>query len=157
MVAVAATYHLRANAERRMVDFDTDDTLQVVDLGQPQGAGNKCLPLVSPGFPRRFLAGLFRSVGANTVEAFSIIAATAVDGTGAVAVVSHALAAAPDAVGDTLWLECTIEQVREVLPTATHVGVQVHLANAGDECVMYFERAELQHATAAPTADYIGA
>lgn len=151
-----ATYtadHLRSRSERRMVDYDIDNALNVVDLGQPQGAGNKCLPITDNY--RRFIAGLFRSVGTGSVTKFQIIAATAADGTGATIVTEHALGSAPDAVGDTIWIECDIEQVREVLATATHIGVRVHLATTTDEAVVFFERAEGQYERTGLTADNI--
>jgi len=141
-----------SNRVRRLVDYDIDGALNVVDLGQPQGAGNKCLPIA---LFRRFVAGLFRSVGTGSVTAFSIIAATAADGTGATIVATHALGSAPDAVGDTIWLEANVEQVREVLAGATHVGVQVDLVTAGDECVVYFEQADPLYVSPDLTADFI--
>ncbi len=154
MVATYTAEHLKSRSERRMVDYDIDAALNIVDLGQPQGAGNKCLPIANF---RRFIAGVFRSVGTGTVDAFHIIAATAADGTGATIVCSHALGSAPDAVGDTIWLECDVEQVHEVLAGATHVGVKLDLATATDECVVSFERAEPLWPVAGLTADYIGA
>ena len=135
-----------------MVEYDSDDSLNLVDLGQPQGASTECLPVVQF---RRFVAGLIRTVGTGTVSAFSIVAATSAAGAGAVAVVSHALGSAPDAVNDTLWLETTIEQIREVLPAATFVRIQTQLATASDECLFYFERAEPRHPRADLTTDYI--
>lgn len=152
MVATTTAHHQLACCERRMVDYDIDDALNIVDLGQPQGAGLKCLPIAQF---RRFLAGIFRSVGTGSVDAFHIIAATAADGTGATIVISHALGSAPNAVGDTIWLECNVEQVHEVLATATHVGVKLDLVTAGDECVVFFERAEPLFPRANLTADYI--
>lgn len=135
-----------------MVEYDSDDSLNLVDLSLPQGASTECLPVVQF---RRFVAGLMRSVGTGTVSAFSIVAATSAAGAGAVPVVSHALGSAPDAVNDQLWLETTIEQIREVLARATHVGIQVQLATAADECVFYFERAEPRHPRADLTTDFI--
>jgi hypothetical protein len=153
MVATYTAQHLRARSERRMVDYDIDDALNLVDLGQPQGASNQCLPIA---LFRRFIAGLFRSVGTGTVDAFHIVAATSAAGAGAVAVVSHAIGSAPNLLNDTIWLECDVEQIREVLPTATHVGVQVDLATATDECVIFFERADPLYNAGALTADFIG-
>lgn len=144
--------HLTTRAERRLVDYDIDNALNLVDLGQPQGAGNKCLP--ANQF-RRFIAGLFRSVGTGSVTAFQIVAATDAAGSGVTVVVAHAVGAAPDAVGDTIWLECTAEQIREALPTATHVGVRVQLVTTTDEAVVSFERAEPQFPRAGLTADFI--
>lgn len=153
MPSTAVAHVLNARVESRMVDYDIDNALNVVDLGQPQGAGNKCLPIA---LYKRFRAGLFRSVGTGSVDAFQIIAATAADGTGATIVVAHAIGSAPDAVGDTIWLECDAEQVHEVLATATHVGVRVDLATTTDECVVFFERAEPYYTAGSLTADYIG-
>lgn len=152
MVATYTAQHARSLSERRIVEYDVDGALNIVDLGQPQGAGNSCLPIA---LFRSFLAGLFRSVGTGGVTAFSIIGATDAAGTGATAIVSHALGSAPDAVGDTVWLECNAEQIREVMPTATHVGIQVDLVTAGDECVFFFERGDPLYNAGALTADYV--
>lgn len=154
MAASTEVLVLNARSNIRLVDYDIDGALNLADLGQPQGAGNKCLPL-SAGY-RRFRAALFHSVGTGTVTKFQIIAATAADGTGVVIVKDHAIAANPDAVGDTIHLECDIENIREVLPTATHVGVRVHLNTAGDEAVVFFEQADgIFTAGAALTSDYV--
>lgn len=152
MPATYNAYQALPRSRRRLVDYDIDAALNVVDLGQPQGAGNKCLP-IAPF--RRYVAGLFRSVGVGSVSEFQIIAATAADGTGATIVVEHALGSAPDAVGDTIWLEATAEQVREVLPSATHVGLRVQLVTATDEAVIFFEELEPFHVGLNPTADFI--
>lgn len=152
MAATYTAHHELARSERRMVDYDVDGALNIVDLGQPQSAGNSCLPIAQY---RRFVAGLFRSVGTGSVTAFSIIAATSAAGAGATIVATHALGSAPDAVGDTIWLEVDAAQVREVLATATHVGVQLDLVTAGDECVVFFERADPFYPHAGLTADYI--
>ncbi len=148
--------HLLRPSDIRLVVYDVDEALNVVDLGLPQGAGNKCLPLVSPGYPRRFLAGLFRSVGVGTVRAFQIIAATSALGAEATIVVEHALESAPDQVNDQVYLECTFEQARKVLPEATHIGVRVQLPIAGDECVVLFQARGFDYPSERPTADYIG-
>ena len=152
MVATASLQHFFSRGNRRMVEYDSDDALNLVDLALPQGGGAECLPVF--GF-RRFVAGLIRSVGVGTVSAFSIVAATSAAGAGATAVVSHALGSAPDAVNDQLWLECDLEQIREVLSTATHVGIQVQLATASDEAIFYFERAEPFQPRTGLTTDFI--
>ena len=145
--------HLNATRESRMVDFDPDSAdLELVDLGQPQGGGNSCLPLLPY---RRFRAGVFRSVGTGDIDTFQIIAATAAAGTGATVVETHALGDAVDAVGDTIWLETDVENIRNALATATHVGVRVEQATSGDECIVFFERADPLITPATATADYI--
>jgi len=152
MPATYSAEYLFSRSERRMVDYDIDDALNVVDLGQPQGASLKCLPIANF---RRFAAALFRSVGTGSVVAFEIVGATAADGTGATIVVAHAIGSAPNAVGDTIWLECDVDQVHEVLATATHVGVRVDLSTTTDEAVIFFERAEAMFPRAGLTADFI--
>ncbi len=152
---MAATYdtdHLRARAQRRLVDFDPDATTAVVVTLNP-AATEKAL---SVALNRRWLFGIMRSVGTGTVTAARIIACTSAAGTGSVTtVVAHAIGTAPDAVGDTIWLECDAEQVREALPTATHVGLEITLATSTDECVVYVEAAAFQYPRAGLTADYI--
>jgi hypothetical protein len=153
MPATYTTDVLGSRALRRIVEIDIDAALNIVDLGTPQGAGNKCFPIANF---RRFIAGVFRSVSApSALTAFQIIAATDAAGTGATIVVAHALGAAPDAVGDTVFLECDVEQVREVLAAATHVGVRVQVANAADENVIYFEANDPMFPRAGLTADFV--
>ena len=151
MTATYAAEHLKARSERRLVDHDPDvNTKAEVDLDPTAAA--KYLPVA---LYRRFLAGLMHSVGTGSITAFELVAATDDTGTGATIIVSHALGSDPNAVGDRLWLECDIEQVREVLPTATHIGVRITLATATDECVVFFERASPQFPAAGLTADYV--
>ncbi len=69
--------------------------------------------------------------------------------------VTHALGSAPDAVGDHIFLECDVEQVYEVLSTATHVGVRIDLATATDECVVLFIAGDPVYPVTGLTADYI--
>lgn len=150
MTATKTVHKLLARANRRMVDFDPGATAAtIVDL-DPTTSGE--------GLAIRewenFLFGVFRSVGTGTLSAVEVIAGTDADLSGATVVISHALGSAPNAVGDTIWLECDVEQIREVLDTATHVGLRITQAVAGDECVVSYER-EGQRAYADNTADYI--
>lgn len=138
MVATYTAYKSQMARERRLLDFDPNTASATLVTLNPTDS-EKCLPIATF---RRFLAGLFRSVGTGTVISFKIIAATAADGTGNTAVVAHGLASNPDAVGDYVWLEVDVEQIREVLPTATHVGVEIALTTSTDECVVLFERDE---------------
>lgn len=152
---MAATYTAHkelARSSRVMVDFDPDaDTAVIADLDK-SGSGE--LFAISDGY-RRFVAGLIRSVGTGNVDGFQIIAATDADGTGATVVVEHAFTSEANAVGDTVWLECDIDQVKEVLAAATHVGVRAELATSTDECIIFFERSEPTFVRAGLTADYI--
>lgn len=151
MAATYTTQGVIANATLRMLDFDPDATSPVlVDL-DPATSGE--------GFAianyRRFVVGLFRSVGTGTVAAFEIVADNDDDLASPTVVVSHAIGSAPDAVGDTIWLECDVEQIREVDPAATHVGVRIDLATATDECVVFFGAFEPTYPRKDLTADRI--
>src|SRR4051812_3800921 len=102
MTATALVEHLLARSERRLLDFDPDvNTEAAVDL--TPGVSGSYLSIAEF---RRFLVGAMRSVGTGAITTFKIYAATDATGTGATAVVAHALGSAPDAVGDTIWLEC---------------------------------------------------
>jgi len=157
-VATTIAQHLRALMEVRVVENDPDaDTTCIVDLAQPQagGAGTPtagCLPLAHF---RRFMAVYMTTVGTGGITVFDIIAATDAAGTGAVAVVSHAIGSNPNAIGDTLFLECTAEQIHETLATATHVGVHINLVTSTDEGVVTFVRADPFYPRAGLTADYV--
>lgn len=143
---------LRAQAERRLVDFDPDSADPVVATLNP-AASAKGLAF-SDGI-RGVIAGLFRSVGTGDVDAFEIIVADdAAMTTNVAVVIAHALGSAPDAVGDTVWLEATAEQLRAASATAQYVGVRAELATSTDECVVLIER-HLTSARDGLTADYI--
>lgn len=152
---MAATYsanHLDSRSEIRLVRYDVDAALNIADLGQPQGGGNSCLPIANF---RRFRARLLHNVGVGAVSAFQLVAATSAAGAGATIVAAHALGSVPDAVGDQVGIECDVEQIREVLPTATHVGVRVQMAVATDEGIVFFERADPFYPRAGLTSDYV--
>ena len=129
----------------------------VVDLGQPQAGTDKLLDLSANGGLLRFVVRCIKTVGSDETDEFSIIAATNAAGTGSPTVVvqtATATAQTQDAVGDVLGLECTIEQIREVLATATHVGVR-HEASTGTDEWVFFTMAEYVHAFSGLTANYI--
>lgn len=152
MVATTAVNNLNTRSKIILTDFDPDSASATKATLDRVGSA-VAFPIANF---RRFRAGLFRSVGTGSVTSFKIYAATAADGTGNTAVVAHAIGSAPDAVGDTIWLECDAEQIREVLSTATHVGVEIALVTSTDECVVLFEMAEPFYGpTHGLTADYI--
>lgn len=153
MPATYSAEHLTTKALRRLLDFDPDATsATVVDLDPATSA--KTFPIATF---KSFLFGIFRSVGTGTVTSARIFACTAADGTGSVTtVVSFGLASAPDAVGDTVWLECNVEQIKEVLASAAYVGLEIALATGTDECVVYAEAAEpLYGPRSGLTSDYV--
>jgi hypothetical protein len=143
---------LMAQAMRRLLDFDPDSGSEVIATLNP-AASEKCLSL-GVGI-QAVLVGLFRSVGAGAVTSFRIfVADNAAGTTNAANVVSHALGSAPDAVGDTVWLEATAEQLRAASSTAAYWGVKVTLATSTDECVLSIVE-QRKNAYDGLTADYI--
>ena len=67
---------------------------------------------------------------AHAIVTFSVFAGTDSGGTGATEVVAHATPTVADAAGDALYLDCTIEQIKDVLPGATHFAVEVDMGTA---------------------------
>lgn len=144
---------MRSQSERRMVDFDPDSGSEVIVTLSPS-TSTKCLPFTD-GY-QKVLAGLVRTVGTGTVSTFRIFVSDDAAGTtNATNVISHAIGSAPDAVGDTIWLEASGEQLRAASSTAAYVGVKITLATSTDECIVSFERAGARFKYDALTADYI--
>lgn len=151
MPATATANHLNARSEIRLCDFDPDtgsDAYVTLDAAGALAG----LPIANFS---HFRAAVSPTVGTGGMTAFSIGGATAADGTGYVAAVSHALGSNPDAVTDYVTIEAGIEQIREVLPTATHVCVLINLVTSTDECKVFFERAEPLFPRSGLTSDYI--
>lgn len=152
MPATYAAEHLRSRFRLRHVECDPNSADPALVTLNP-GASEACIALA--GGARRFLASLIKTVGTGNTDAFQIIAATDAAGAGATVVVAHASPTGQNAVNDVLVLECDVEQIREVLPAATHVGVRIELATATDEVVVAFLEAEHQFQRSGLTADYI--
>lgn len=153
MTATKTVHKLQTEGVRYLFDFDpnaTSATIATIDAANTY----KCIPIKNR---TNFLFGIMHSYAAATpgdVSLVEVVAATAAAGTGATVVVSKSTTDKDiDAIGDFLWLECDIEQIMEVLSTATHVGLRITLSVATDECVGYAEaRGEFQYG--GQTADY---
>lgn len=158
MPATTSIMKLFSRMEIRVRENDPDTGNDAyVDLAQPAAgaAGTPTAPFIPIAQFRHFAAIYATTVGTGGITAFKIMAAVDAAGTTATAVVAHALGSNPDAVGDQVVLECNVEQIREVLATATHVGVLVNLVTSGDEGVLTFIRAEAEFPRSGLTADYI--
>ena len=153
MVARYDAQSLLARFKCRMVDWNPDGVAKViVDL--VPASSDELFPIARS---KRFLFGIIvNTTGAtpNDLEEFEVIAATDADGTGATVVKAHALGSTPDAIGDTVWLEVDVKQIREVLATATHVGVRAEVTTTTSQCtiVTIEERMEEYNSL---TADYV--
>lgn len=155
MVATYTANHLRSRMSVRTVIWQPADaaTAQLVDLGQPQGASALMLPIADYDcILVQITASLLVGTG---VTAFSIYAGTSAAGANPTAVVTHAVGSAPDAEGDSLVLECNVEQIHEVLATATHVGVWLDCNNNDDETAVTVIRCGARFEKSGLTADYV--
>jgi ABC-type branched-subunit amino acid transport system substrate-binding protein len=154
---MAANYTAEAlfsRAERRLIYYAPASTAStIVDLSQPAG-GNK---LVSIANFRRFAAGILRAVGTGTTTEFALIAADdAAGATNPTVIIGPAPASnKPAAANDMRWLECDVEQVREVSATAKYVGVRMTQGTSGDTWAVYFERNRPMFPKTGLTADYV--
>ncbi len=153
MTATYDAQSLLARFKCRLVDWNPDGVTKViVDL--VPGSSDELFPIARS---KRFLFGIIvNTTGAtpNDLEEFEVIAATDADGTGATVVKAHALGSTPDAIGDTVWIEVDVKQIREVLATATHVGIRAEVTTATSQCsiVIIEERMEEYNSL---TADYV--
>jgi hypothetical protein len=155
MVATYTADRISGRRLQRTVIWQPADaaTAQIVDLGQPQGASLLMLPIANY---RRFSAQATVSLLTGTgVTAFSICAGTSAAGAGVQLVVTHALGSLPNAEGDSVWLECDVEQIHEVLATATHVGVWLDCNHNDDETAITFTCEEPIYPHTGITADYV--
>lgn len=67
---------------------------------------------------------------AHAMVTFKLFVGTDSSGTGATEVVAHAAPTDADAAGDVLYLDASIEQIKDVLPGATHYAVEIDMNNA---------------------------
>jgi len=144
---------MKAHCKRGLVDFDPDSGSEAIVTLNP-AASEACLAL-SAGISD-LLVVFMHSVGTGSVTSFRVfVADNAAGTTNAANVASHALGSDPNAVGDTLWLEVTGEQIKAAMGAASaYVGVKLTLATSTDEGVVSFESHQ-RHAYDGVTADYV--
>ena len=128
MPATYTAEHLGSRLLARTVPFAPGGVNPtIVDL--VPGSTDELIPVKDIS---RLLVVMTRITGTGNTDAFEIIAGTDGDGTGATVVATHAAPTGQNAVGDQLVLEVDMQQVHEVLATATHVGVRAELATGTD-------------------------
>lgn len=137
----------------RMLDFDPATGNEEPVQLNPADAENY-LALADNGAPKKYLFGIFRSVGTGGITTATVKAATAADGTGETTVVQITPTTA-DAVGDHVFVEVDVDQVRAALSTATHIGLEIDLVTATDECVVVVIGSHGQHQYDGLTSNYI--
>ena len=151
-----ATYDamsLLARFKFRMADWNPDGTSKVIVDLDPATAG-ELFPIARS---KRFVFGvLVNTSGAtpNDLAEFEVIAATDADGTGAQVVKAHALASTPDAIGDYIFIEVNVQQIRESLATATHVGLRAKVTTGTSQCSFMTAEERMEEYNDL-TADYV--
>ncbi len=141
-VATGPEKKLSNRQKIEMHDFDPDAT-SVTAVGWRAISGF-----------RTFLARLMRTIGTSATT-FDIAVATDSSGTGATAVITHAVGSEPNAVGDELFLEVSVENMRETLAAATHWSARISLATNTDEMVVTTIESDPQHPRTGLTADIV--
>jgi len=153
---MAATYTAESLSARqfcRMVEFDPytgDATFVTLN----PAASEDCLALADNGGPRRYFFGIMDTVGTGGITSATVYACTAAAGTGATEVDSITPTTC-DAVGDHVFIEVNVEQIHEVLATATHVGLKIDLVTSTDELAVVVIGTDGLNKYAGLTSDYI--
>lgn len=145
--------HLSSQLFVRMLDFDPDATTETAVTLNPADS-EAYLALNENGAPKKYLFGIFRSVGTGGITTATVKAATAADGTGETTV-AQVTPTTANAVGDHVFVEVDVSQVRAALSAATHIGLEIALATGTDECVVVVIGADGQHQYDDLTANYI--
>lgn len=91
---------------------------------------------------------------AHAMVTFKLFAGTSDAGAGATSVVEHAAPTVADAAGDVLYLDAVIEQIKDVLPGATHYAVEVDMDTAAATAVVALTE-ELDRKYSGLTSDQI--
>jgi len=134
MAATKTRNYLLGLAKRSLADFDPNATAATIVDFVKTGSTE----MIAIEDAEAFVFGVVHTVGTTDVLV-EVIAATDADGTGATQVTTSS-ASDIDAVNDEYWVEVDVAMIREVLATATHVGLRITLTTATDECSCYYEK-----------------
>lgn len=150
MASAVDTQKLASRAARYMYDHDPADSTVATDVAWVDLRDYE-------NFLVMVMASALTGLG---VTAFKILANAASDGSGTdYEIKAHAVGSAPDAVGDFLVLECSAEEIAQIGAAAgvnlRYVSANLTCANAADEAVVYYERANPRFAYADLTADHV--
>ena len=147
-MAVGNVNSLFRSAARELLDFDVDATTT--------GAAVGWRDLSNYG---RFAVGVKPSVfGGAGVTRVKILASAASDGSSP-EVIADSGVVVGDSINDQVWLETSAEKIRQVGEETgkalRYVSALVIHAHAGDESVVYYERAQPRHDADGLTATLI--
>ncbi len=137
MATAVTSSKIFANASLKLYDHDPGGTTPIVVSGD----GGTTKNYLAMRDYRNFAVVVMNSVvgSASGPTLVEILAATDSAGTNATAVVTSG-AVASVTVGDNIVVECTDDQIKEVLAAATHVTARITCSNSGDECVVLMGR-----------------
>lgn len=152
MASIQSSEHLRSTMKCLMFKHDIADATVATDISWQDFRD----------YGRILIGVMTNSLGGNGVTAFKILANSSSTGAGTDAEIkAHAVASAPDAVGDYLWLECTAEEIRSMETTATgelrYVSANVDCHHADDTACVVYIMCEPRYPQSGLTADYISA
>ena len=147
--------HISANRKQTTTIWAPADaaTAQLVDLGQPQDTTGMMWPIKE--FKTFSAQATVSLLGGTGIVAFSIYCGTSAAGATPTSVVAHALGDLPNAVDDSVFLECNVDQIHDALATATHVGVWLDCQHNNDETAITFTSEDPTFPRASLTADYV--
>lgn len=144
MASSVTTDYLSSTLKVTMHDFDPDETTHTdVNWSDMRDFG-------------AVLMTMMHTVGTGTVNAFSILANAASDGSGTDATVkTHALGSDPNAVGDYIHLEALASEIVNLATDLRYVSGNISLATTTDECVVTYVFGLPRFAYGSLTADYV--
>jgi len=127
MAVTSASDKILSNQKLEMFDFDPDLTtvvdVQFVDLRDFSN----------------FAVGFMRTIGTSAFT-MTILGNPASDGSGTDVEIKAYSGAEPNAVGDTVWLECTQDEVGAAGTDLRHVSAAISFATGTDEGVVTYIR-----------------
>lgn len=92
---------------------------------------------------------------AHALVTVKLFAATDDSGAGATEIKAHAAPTVADALGDVVYIECTADQAKDVLPAFTHIGVEIDMNHADATAVVSMLRGGAKRKHDGLTADQI--
>ena len=98
---------------------------------------------------------VMHSVGTGEISTFNILGNSASDGSGSDVELKASTPTTADAVGDTVHLEVTAEELAALGTDLRYVSASVALGTGTDECVVTYVRYGAKHAAADKTANVI--
>lgn len=148
MASAQSTQKLSANIKVESLDFDPDGT-------DPVDVAWRDMSLFS-----HFMCGFTRKVGTGNIDGFKILANTKADGSGdEIEVKAKTISGQPDALNDTIWLECSAEEIGHLSDANgklyRYVSANIEFATGTDEGQVTYVFGDPRFAGSGLTSDVI--